>query len=119
MEDLIRLWQTSEKRISGTNSVSWVLSTIQRQRLVAFNLNGNANKWYRSEFSEDMLITTWEEFIRRLNLQYISSPARAGKEVELLSLKKGDMMVFEYEDMSISFISPTTCFSLRSGRLEY
>ena len=33
---------------------------VQRQRLVAFSLKGNANKWYKAQFTEEECVkTTW------------------------------------------------------------
>ena len=71
---------------------------IQRQRLAAFSLKGDANKWYRAQFSAaDRLTIGWDEFLWRFDLQFISSAAKAGKEAELLRLEQGEMSVAEYE----------------------
>ena len=76
---------------------------VQRQRLAAFSLKGDAGKWYRAQFTEDeRLDTTWEEFVWRFDLQFISSAARAGKESELLALKQGDLSVAAYESKFVS-----------------
>ena len=41
---------------------------IQRQRLAAFSLKGDARKWYRAQFSEmDRLTVGWEEFAWRFD----------------------------------------------------
>jgi len=74
------------------------VDTVQRQRLAAFSLKGDASKWYRSHFSAaERLTTTWEDFLRSFDQQFISSAARAGMEAELLTLEQGEMTVDAYE----------------------
>ena len=76
---------------------------IQRQRLAAFNLKGDANKLYKMQFlEEDRLSTTQGVFIRRFNLNFISVTLRARKEAKLLTVEYGDMTVSTYEDMFFS-----------------
>ena len=76
---------------------------VQRQRLATFSLKGDARKWYRAQFTEDeCLDTTWEEFIWRFDLQFISFAARAGKEGKLLALEQGDLSVAAYESKFVS-----------------
>ena len=71
---------------------------VQMQRLAAFILKGDASKWYRSHFTrEERLTATWEEFICRFDMQYISAAALAAKEAELIALEQGDMTVTTYE----------------------
>ena len=73
------------------------VDNIQRQKLAAFSLKGDASKWYRAQFSAmDRLTISWDEFVWRFDLQFISSAAKAGKEAELLRLEQGDMSVAEY-----------------------
>ena len=41
------------------------VDSVQRQRLAAFSLKGDASKWYRSHFSAaERLMMTWEDFLR-------------------------------------------------------
>ena len=41
---------------------------VQRQRLAAFRLRGDANIWYKAHFNEkERLTVTWDEFIRRFD----------------------------------------------------
>ena len=62
---------------------------VQKQRLAAFSLKGDASKWYKAYFTEEERVTlTWEEFIWRFDQQFISSAARARKEAELLDLEQ-------------------------------
>ena len=56
------------------------VTSVQRHRLAAFTLKGDASKWYRLQFTEqERVAATWEEFVRRFDLQYISSAARGRK----------------------------------------
>jgi len=74
------------------------VDSVQRQRLAAFSLKGDASKWYSSQFSETESVSIgWEEFVWRFDLQFISSAAKAGKEAELLRLEQGELSVAEYE----------------------
>ena len=76
---------------------------VQRQRLAAFRLRGDANMWYKAHFNEkERLTVTWDEFIRRFDQRFISSAARTGKEAELFSLEQGDSSVAAYEDRFVS-----------------
>ena len=79
------------------------MDSVQRQRLAAYSLKGNAGKWYRYQFSEaERFTTSWEDFLRRFDQQFISSAVRAGKEAELLALEQGEMYVDAYESRFIS-----------------
>ena len=50
------------------------VDSVQCQRLAAFILKGDASKWYRSHFSAaERLTTTWEDFLRSFDQQFISS----------------------------------------------
>ena len=76
-------WKEDVGNILGLMGVD----RIHRQRLAAFSLKGDASKWYRAYFSEEERLTvTWEEFVWRFDMQYISSASKAGKEAELLRL---------------------------------
>jgi len=76
---------------------------VQRQRLAAFRLRGDANMWYKAHFNEkERLTVTWDEFIRRFDQRFISSAAQAGKEAELFSLEQGDSSVAAYKDRFVS-----------------
>ena len=67
---------------------------VQRHRLAAFSLKGDAGKWYKLQFSqEDRLTLSRDEFVWRFDLQFISYAARTGKETELLTLVQGEMSV--------------------------
>ena len=79
------------------------VDSIQRQRLAAYSLKGDAGIWYRSHFSAaERLTTSWEDFLQSFDSQFISSASRAGKEAELLALEQGDMSVDDYESKFIS-----------------
>ena len=66
------------------------IDPVQRQRLAAFSLRGDAGRWYRLQFTEEERLTiAWDQFISRFDRQFISSAARTGKEPELLSLEQG------------------------------
>ena len=81
---------------------------VQRQRLEAFSLKGDANKWYKAYFTEEERLTvTWDEFIQRFDQQFISFAARAGKEAELLRLEQGDSSVAAYESRFVSLCNFT------------
>ena len=43
------------------------------------------------------MTATWEEFLQRFDMQYISAAAMAAKEAEFISLEQGDMIVTTYE----------------------
>ena len=46
---------------------------VQRQRLAAFSLKGDANKWYKAYFAEEERLTvTWDELIQRFDQHFIS-----------------------------------------------
>ncbi|XP_020262818.1 uncharacterized protein LOC109838804 [Asparagus officinalis] len=47
---------------------------------------------------------TWEDFVYFFDEQYISSTARAGKELELSKLEQGDMSVADYKSRFISLL---------------
>ena len=81
---------------------------VQRQRLAAFSLKGDASKWYKAYFAEEERSTvTWEEFLRKFDQQFISPAARAGKEAELLNLEQGDLSVATYEGRFVSLCNFT------------
>jgi hypothetical protein len=74
------------------------VDSIQRQRLAAYTLMGDAGMWYRALFTEEERLTTdWEYFLFCFEQQFVSSAARVGKERELLSLEQGDVSVNAYE----------------------
>ena len=74
------------------------VDSVQRQRLAAYSLKGDARKWYRSHFAAaERLTTTWEDFICSFDQQFISSAARAGIEADLLTLDQREMTVDVYE----------------------
>ena len=79
------------------------VNIVQRQRLAAFSLKGDASKWYKAYFTEEECLTvTWDEFIQRFDQQFISSAARVEKEAELLRLEQGDSSVVAYESQFVS-----------------
>ena len=78
---------------------------MQRHRLAAFSLKGDAGKWYKLQFSqEERLNLPWDKFVWRFDLQFISSAARAGKERELLTLEQGEMSVTAYESKFVGLL---------------
>jgi hypothetical protein len=63
------------------------IETVLMQRLAAFTLKGDASKWYQSHFTkEERLTATWEEFIYRFDMQYISAATLAAYESKFESL---------------------------------
>ena len=79
--------------------------SVQKQRLAAFSLKGDTGGWYRLQFTPDHRMTlTWEDFVYFFDEQYISSAARAGKELELSKLEQGDMSVADYESRFMSLL---------------
>jgi len=95
------------------------MDPIHRQRLATFSLKGDANKWYRPQFSEEERLTvSWGEFIRRFDLHFISSAVRAGKEAELLALEQGDMFVSAYEDKFISLSHFSDMFQTKERKAQ-
>jgi len=66
------------------------MDPIQCQRLATFSLKGDANKWYKTQFSEEeRYTTTWGELIRIFDLHFIFVAVRVEKEAELLALEQG------------------------------
>ena len=74
------------------------VDSVQKQRLASYSLKGDAERWYRLQFTPEQRMTlTWEDFIYFFDGQYISSAARTGKELELSRLTQGDMSVADFE----------------------
>jgi hypothetical protein len=94
---------------------------VQMQRLATFSLKGGASKWYRAHFSkEEHLETIWEEFLWRFDLHFISSAARAGKEVEFSIWSRGSYLWrLTRAGLSVCLILLTICFRPRSARRAY
>lgn len=92
------------------------VGSVQRQRLAAFYLRGDASRWYRSKFSEhERLTMSWEEFIRRFDDQYIYSAVRAGKEAELITLEQGACQLLNMKASFRSCLTLQTCSILKRG----
>ena len=68
-----------------------------RIRLVAFQLEGEAQVWWNwANTSRDLEAMTWAEFQELFMGKYFSDTARHAKAQEFLELKQGTMTVMEY-----------------------
>ena len=74
-----------------------ITSDTTRIRLVAFQLEGEAQVWWNwDKTSRDLEATTWAEFHDLFMCKYFSNTARHAKAQEFLELKQGTMTVLEY-----------------------
>ena len=74
-----------------------ITSDTTRIRLVAFQLEGEAQVWWNWEkTSRDREAMTWAEFQELFMGKYFSDTARHTKAQEFLELKQGTMTVIEY-----------------------
>ena len=74
-----------------------ITSDATRIRLVAFQLEGEAQVWWRwARTSRDLEAMTWAEFQELFIGKYFSDTARHAKAQEFLELKQGVMTVMDY-----------------------
>ena len=74
-----------------------IASDTTRIRLVAFQLEGEAQVWWNwAKTSRDLEAMTWAEFHDLFMGKYFQDTARHAKAQEFLELKQGTMTVIEY-----------------------
>ena len=74
-----------------------ITSYMTRIRLVAFQLEGEAQVWWNwAKTSRDLEAMTWAEFQELFMGKYFSDTARHAKAQEFLELKQGTMTVIDY-----------------------
>ena len=74
-----------------------ITSDTIRIRLVAFQLEGEAQVWWNyAKTSRDLEAMTWAEFQELFMGKYFSDTARHTKAQEFLELKQGMMTVMDY-----------------------
>ena len=74
-----------------------ITSDKTRIRLAAFQLEGEAQVWWRwARTSRDLEVMTWAEFQELFMGKYFPETARHAKTQEFLELKQGAMTVMEY-----------------------
>ena len=74
-----------------------ITSDTTRVRLAAFQLEGEAQVWWRwAKTSRDLDVMTWAEFQELFMGKYFPDTARHAKAQEFLELKQGTMTVIEY-----------------------
>ena len=74
-----------------------ITSDVTRIRLAAFQLEGEAQVWWRwARTSRDLEAMTWAEFQELFMGKYFPVTARHAKAQEFLELKQGVMTVMDY-----------------------
>ena len=74
-----------------------ITSDITRIRLAAFQLEGEAQVWWKwARTSRDLEAMTWTEFQELFMGKYFPNTARHAKAQEFLELKQGTMNMMEY-----------------------
>ena len=74
-----------------------ITSDTTRIRLAAFQLEGEAQVWWRwARASRDLEVMTWAEFRELFMGKYFPETARHAKAQEFLKLKQGVMTVMDY-----------------------
>ena len=74
-----------------------IISDTTRIRLAAFQLEGEAQLWWKwAKTSRDLEAMTWAEFHGLFMGKYFPDTARHAKAQEFLELKQGTMNVMEY-----------------------
>ena len=74
-----------------------ITSDTTRIRLAAFQLEGEAQVWWKwARTSRDLEVMTWAEFQDLFMGKYFSDTLRHAKAQEFLELKQGTMTVIEY-----------------------
>ena len=74
-----------------------ITSDVTRIRLAAFQLEGEAQVWWKwARISRDLEAMTWVEFQQLFMGKYFPITARHAKAQEFLELKQGEMTVMDY-----------------------
>ena len=74
-----------------------ITSDATRIKLAAFQLEGEAQVWWKwARTSKDLEAMTWEEFQELFMGKYFPDTARHAKAQEFLELKQGAMTVMDY-----------------------
>ena len=74
-----------------------ITSYVTRIRLAAFQLEGEAQVWWRwARTSRDLETMTWAEFQELFMGKYFPETARHAKAQEFLELNQGVMTVMDY-----------------------
>ena len=74
-----------------------ITSDATRIRLAAFQLEGEAQVWWKwAKTSRDLEAMTWAEFQELFMGKYFSDTVRHAKAYEFLELKQGTMTVMDY-----------------------
>ena len=74
-----------------------ITSNTTRFRLAAFQLDGEAQVWWKwARTSRDLEAMTWAEFQELFMGKYFLDTARHAKAQEFLELKQGAMTVMDY-----------------------
>ena len=74
-----------------------ITSDTTRIRLAAFQLEGEAQVWWRwAKTSRDLEVMTWAEFQELFTGKYFPETARHAKAQEFLDLKQGATTVMDY-----------------------
>ena len=85
-----------------------ITSDTTRIRLVAFQIEGEAQVWWNWEnTSRDLEAMTWAEFHDLFMGKYFSDTTRHAKAQEFLELKQGTMTVLEY----VARFTELACFA--------
>lgn len=84
------------------------VTSIQRQRLASFYLEGATGKqWDVVWIIDRKLIATWEEFKKVFDRQFIYALEKAIKKSKLIKLTQGDLFMDEYENKLRSLLAFT------------
>ena len=74
-----------------------ITSDVTRIRLATFQLEGEAQVWWKwARTSRDLEVMTWAEFQELFMGKYFPDIARHAKAQEFLELKQGPMTVMDY-----------------------
>ena len=74
-----------------------ITSNVTRIRLAAFQLEGEAQVWWKWErTSRDLEVMTWAEFQELFMGKYFPETARHSKAQEFLEMKQGATTVMDY-----------------------
>ena len=88
------LWFTQVEKVLEAMEIT---SNATRIRLATFQLEGEAQVWWKwARTSRDLEAMTWEKFQDLFMGKYFSDTARHAKAQEFLELKQGTMNVMEY-----------------------
>ena len=87
-------WFTQVEKILEAREIT---SDATRIRLAAFQLEGEAQVWWKwARTSRDLEAMTWVEFQELFMGKYFPETARHAKAQEFLELKQGAMIVMDY-----------------------